>query len=100
MIFYIFNTESEAIKAIADIDAAGHTPLQGRNAQTGELSNTGLTTTYAVARERTDGKFIVPKVPDVLLANLPPETIQAFRANNNYTEEEYSSDWFPASEEI
>ena len=111
MIFYVFDTEAEAITAEDTIvtniktwvetyspDAIGPdgNSLKGRNAKTGELVN-NYTTKWAMPKERLDGKWIFQKPTQTALGPIPlASVINGITA----TEEEYNKYWFPELEEL
>ena len=95
--YYVFNTEQEAINAELQIRQLGNFPLVGVNAATGEPSQEGLTTAWAVPQERLDGKWVFPRVPENL-RNEHAGSVQAFNDANTFTIENYSADWFPQEE--
>jgi len=95
--YYVFNTEQEAINAELQIRQLGHFPLVGTNAATGEPSQDGSTTAWAIPQERLDGKWVFPRVPESL-RNQHAEAISQFIADNVFTIEEYSQDWFAVTE--
>ena len=111
MIFYVFDTEAEAITAEDTIvtniktwvetyspDAIGPdgNSLKGRNAKTGELVN-NYTTKWAMPKERLDGKWIFQKPTQTALGPIPlASVINGITA----TEEEYNKSWFPELEEL
>ena len=111
MIFYVFDTEAEAIVAENTIvtniktwvqtyspDAIGPdgNSLKGRNAKTGELVN-NYTTKWAMPKERLDGKWIFQKPTQTALGPIPlASVINGITA----TEEEYNKSWFPELEEL
>ena len=94
--YYVFNTEQEAINAELQIRQLGNLPLLGINAATGQPEQEGLTTAWAVPQERLDGKWVFPRVPENL-CNQHPDAIKQFIANNIFTIENYSPDWFPST---
>lgn len=111
MIFYVFDTEAEAIVAENTIvtniktwvqtyspDAIGPdgNSLKGRNAKTGELVN-NYTTKWAIPKERLDGKWVFEKPTQSALGPVPlPSVINGITA----TEEEYNESWLPELEEL
>ena len=111
MIYYVFDTETEAIAAEntvvtniktwvqtyspAAIGPDGNS-LRGRNAKTGELVDV-YTIKWAIPRERLDGKWVFEKPTQSALGPVPLESvINGISA----TEEEFQSDWFPEPEEL
>ena len=97
MEYYVFNSEQEAINAELQIRQLGNFPLVGINAATGQPSEEGLTTAWAIPQERLDGKWVFPRVPESL-RNQHPEAINQIIASNTFTVEEYSPDWFSVKE--
>ena len=110
MIFYVFDTESEAIAAENTIvtniktwvqtyspDAIGPdgNSLKGRNAKTGELVDV-YTTKWAIPTERLDGKWVFEKPTQSAVGPAPlANVINGITA----TEEEHDQSWFPDPEE-
>ena len=111
MIFYVFNTEAEAIAAENTIvtniktwvqtyspDAIGPdgNSLKGRNAKTGELVEV-YTTKWAIPKERLDGKWVFEKPTQSALG---PVSLDSVINGISATEEEFQLDWFPEPEEL
>lgn len=110
MIYYVFDTEAEAITAentvVTNIktwvqtyspDAIGPdgNSLKGRNAKTNELVN-NYTTTWAIPAQRLDGKWVFQKPTQPALGPIPlVSVINGITA----TEAEYDESWFPDPEE-
>ena len=111
MIFYVFNTEAEAIAVENTIvtniktwvqtyspDAIGPdgNSLKGRNAKTGEFIN-NYTTKWAIPVERLDGKWVFEKPTQKGLGPVPlSSVINGITA----TEEDFNSNWFPEIEDL
>lgn len=110
MIYYVFNTEAEAIAAENTIvtniktwvqtyspDAIGPdgNSLRGRNAKTGELVD-NYTTKWAIPKQRLDDKWVFEKPTQNALGPVPLASVI-----NGITaiEEEFSSDWLPPEPE-
>lgn len=109
MIFYVFDTEAEAIVAentivtniktwVQTYSPDAITPdgnsLRGRNAKTGELVD-NYTTKWAIPKERLDSKWVFQKPTQNSLGPIPLSTvINGITA----TEETYDSSWFPEPE--
>ena len=111
MIFYVFETEAEAIAAENTIvtniktwvqtyspDAIGPdgNSLKGRNAKTGELVD-NYTTRWAIPKERLDGKWVFEKPTQNALGPVP---LASVINGTTATEEEYNESWFPEPEEL
>ena len=111
MIYYIFDTEQEALSAESTIvnnikswvqqyspDAitGDQQKLKGRNAKTGELTNV-YTTRWAVPVERLDGKWVFQKPIE---SDTTPIPLSQVILNIAATEEEYSDIWFPEPEAL
>lgn len=79
--FYVFDTESEALAAEKHISKCGGLPDGSGNDK------------WADVWERTDGKFVFPRVPLEFLAGADPEDIQYFQQNFTYTIEDYEATW-------
>lgn len=111
MIFYVFDTEAEAIAAENTIvtniktwvqtyspDAIGPDgdSLKGRNAKTGELVN-NYTIRWATPKERIDGKWVFSKPTQ---NRLGPAPLDSVINGVSATEEEFQIDWFPEPKEL
>ena len=105
MIYYVFDTEAEAIVAENTIvtniktwaqtyspDAIGPdgNSLRGRNAKTGELVD-NYTIKWAIPRERVDGKWVFEKPTQNALGPIP---IAAVIETLSLNEENYQESWF------
>ena len=111
MIFYVFDTEAEAITAENTIvtniktwvqtyspDAIGPdgNSLKGRNAKTGELVD-NYTTKWAIPKQRLDEKWVFEKPTQNALGPIPLESV----INGIFSiEEEFQIGWFPEPEEL
>lgn len=110
MIYYVFDTETEAIAAEntvvtniktwvqtyspAAIGPDGNS-LRGRNAKTGELVD-NYTTRWAIPKQRADDKWVFEKPTQNALGSIPlSDVINGITG----TEEEYDTSWFPEPEE-
>ena len=99
-IFYVFNTEEEALIAEAQISLLGSAPIVGKNAKTGQLDeNKTKTIRWAIPKQRLDGKWVFPKINDEILLQYPQEIIDGFNSTHNYVLEDYDSSWFPTDED-
>lgn len=111
MIFYVFETEAEAIAAentivtniktwvqaySPDAIAPDGNSLKGRNAKTGELVN-HYTTRWAVPNQRLDGKWVFEKPTQSALGPVP---LASVTNGVSAIEEEFQRDWFPEPEEL
>lgn len=111
MIFYVFDTEAEAIAAentivtniktwvqtySPDAIAPDGNSLKGRNAKTGELVD-NYTTKWAIPKERLDGKWVFQKPTQNALGPIP---LAAVINGISTTEENYSRSWFPPPEDF
>jgi hypothetical protein len=96
--YYVYDTLELAQAALTFINTTAGVPLPSVNMATGALSYDSPTTTWAVIRQRLDGKYVFPKVPDVITQHFPSSTISTFNSVP-YTLEEYSSGWFPVETE-
>ena len=110
MIYYVFDTEAEAITAentivtnikiwVQTYSPDAITPdgnsLRGRNAKTGELVD-HYTTRWAIPKQRLDQKWVFEKPTQSALGPIPLSiVINGIMA----TEEEYDTSWFPEPEE-
>ena len=98
-LYFVFDTEAEAIAAEAQISIIGNAPVLGRNAATGKIeTEKGKTLRWAIPQQRLDGKWVFPYMGDERLAQFPQDTIDGFNSVFNYVFEEYQSDWFPVEE--
>lgn len=111
MIFYVFDTEAEAITTENTIvtniktwvqtyspDAIGPdgNSLKGRNAKTGELVEV-YTIKWAIPKQRLDEKWVFEKPTQSALGPVPlASVINGITA----TEEEYNEAWFPEPEDL
>lgn len=111
MIYYVFDTEAEAIDVeniivtniktwvqtySPDAIAPDGNSLRGRNAKTGELVD-HYTTRWAIPKQRLDEKWIFEKPTQNALGPIPlSSVINGITA----TEEGYDTSWFPEPEEI
>jgi hypothetical protein len=109
MIYYVFDTEQEALSAEStivnnikswvqtyspDAIAPDGNSLKGRNAKTGELVN-HYTTRWAIPKQRLDDKWVFEKPTQSALSPVPLDSvINGITA----TEETYDSSWFPEPE--
>jgi len=101
MLYYVFENEQTALAAEATICIIAGAPLIGYNALTGEPEPAKQKTErWAIPKQRLDGKWVFEKVPSEKLEEYSQEIIDSFNSNYPNTLEEYSSDWFPAVEEI
>ena len=111
MIFYVFDTEAEAIAAENTIvtniktwvqtyspDAIGPdgNSLKGRNAKTGELVD-NYTTKWAIPKQRLDEKWVFEKPTQSALG---PVSLASVISGITATEEEYNEVWFPEPEDL
>ena len=108
MIFYVFDTEAEAITAentiVTNIKTWVETyspsvvvngeAIKGRRPKTGEITN-ATTNKWADPKQRLDGKWVFQKPTD---SNVTPIPLSSVIANVTANEEEFSSDWFPEPE--
>lgn len=109
MIYYIFNTEQEALAAEQQIVdnvrlwVAANVPealsedglkLRGRNAKTGEFTD-AYTTRWAIPQQIVGGRWVFAKPTVEKTAPIPVEVF----INNIIAEEiEYESNWFQTEE--
>lgn len=110
MIFYVFETEAEAIAAentiVTNIKTWVETyspsvvvngeAIKGRRPSTGEIVS-ATTNKWADPKQRLDGKWIFQKPQDY---NVTPIPLSSVVANVIANEEEYSRGWFPPPEEL
>ena len=95
MKYYVFDTEQEAINAEAAISQMGNVPITGVNQKTGELEPTKQKTVrWAVIKQRNDGKWVFPVVPQSIIDQYPSGTSEAFNDNFPHTKEDYHYTWF------
>ena len=105
MIYYIFNTEQEALAAeqqivdnvrqwveanVPDALSEDGLKLRGRNAKTGEFTD-AYTTRWAVPQQILDGRWVFAKPTEEKTAPIP---VEAFTNGVIANENEYNSDWF------
>lgn len=110
MIFYVFDTEAEAIAAentiVTNIKTWVETyspsvvvngeAIKGRRPSTGEITH-ATTNKWADPVERLDGKWVFEKPQDYNVTPIPLSVVvDGISAN----EEEYSRGWFPLPEEL
>ena len=99
MLYYVFETESEATQAEQAISQVGGAPIVGINALTGQPEpNKQKTERWAIPMQRLDGKWVFPYVGDERISEYPTDVKDQFNSTFTYTLEEYSSDWFPIEE--
>jgi hypothetical protein len=109
MIYYVFNTEQEALAAEKQIVdnvrqwVAANVPdalsedglkLRGRNAKTGEFTD-AYTTRWAVPQQIVDGKWVFTKPTAEKTAPIP---VEVFINNISAEEAEYETNWFETEE--
>jgi hypothetical protein len=106
MIYYIFNTEQEALAAeqqivdnvrqwvaenVPDALSEDGLKLRGRNAKTGEFTD-AYTTRWAVPQQIVDGRWVFAKPTSEKTAPIP---VEIFITNVNASEEVYNKEWWP-----
>lgn len=109
MIYYVFNTEAEALSAeqqivdnvrnwvaanVPDALSADGKKLRGRNAKTGEFVD-AFTTRWAIPQHIADGRWVFPKP---IQEKTDPIPVEVFIAGVEATEEEYNDTWFVADD--
>lgn len=109
MIYYIFNTEAEAIIAeqqiienvrqwvsenVPEALSQDGLKLRGRNAKTGEFTN-AYTTRWAMPQQINDGRWVFAKPTQDKTSPIP---VEVFINGINSEEATYSTDWFEAEE--
>lgn len=100
MLFYVFDTEAEALAAEAEISLIGGAPVAGVDSK-GNPKEGLSTTSWAVPWQRvTDGKWVFPKVPTAMIIEAGQEVEDAFNATFNYVFEDYDQSWRPEEEEV
>lgn len=105
MIYYVFNTEAEALSAeqqivdnvrswvatnVPEALSADGTKLRGRNAKTGEFVD-AFTSRWAIPKQTNDGSWVFTKPTQEKTAPIP---VEVFIADIEATEEEYNDAWF------
>lgn len=96
MEYYVFDTEQAAIDAENYITQVAGFPIVGVRASDGApRPDAQQTERYAIPRQRTDGKWVFPRVPLEIREQYPQEVTDTFNSNYPNTIEEYSVDWFP-----
>ena len=105
MIYYIFNTEQEALAAeqqivdnvrqwvvanVPDALSEDGLKLRGRNAKTGEFTD-AYTTRWAVPQQIVDGRWVFTKPTAEKTSPIP---VEVFINGITASENEYNSDWF------
>lgn len=108
MIYYIFNSQSEANLAEQKIvdnirnwvsinapDALSEdgTKLKGRNASTGQLVEV-YTERWAIPQQTNDNKWVFPKPT---IEKTSPIPVEIFLQNINAIEVDYNSEWFSSN---
>lgn len=111
MIYYVFNTEAEALSAeqqivdnvrnwvaanVPDALSADGTKLRGRNAKTGEFVD-AFTTRWAIPQQIADGRWVFTKPTQEKTAPIP---VAVFVANVIASETEYDAAWWPQTIDI
>lgn len=111
MIYYVFDTENEAIAAenliVNNIKSwvETYTPsvindsgdaIIGRRPQTGEVAS-GQTSRWAIPKERLDGKWVFQKPTAIHLGPIPLSTVIS---GVTAVEQAYEDSWFPEPEVI
>lgn len=109
MIYYIFNTEQEALVVeqqivdnvrqwvaanVPDALSEDGTKLRGRNAKTGELTDI-YTTRWAIPQQILDGRWVFAKPTAEKTAPIP---IEVFITGIVSEEAAYDANWFPQEE--
>ena len=105
MIYYVFNTEAEALSAeqqivdnvrswvaanVPEALSEDGTKLRGRNAKTGEFVD-AFTTRWAIPQQIADGRWVLSKPTAEKVAPIP---VEVFISHITAIEEEYSPFWF------
>ena len=105
MIYYVFNTETEALSAeqqivdnvrnwvaanVPEALSEDGTKLRGRNAKTGEFVD-AFTTRWAIPQQIADGRWVFTKPTQEKTSPVP---VEVFIGNVEATEEEYKDTWF------
>lgn len=108
MIYYVFNTEQEALSAeeqivtnvrawvtinVPDALSSDGSKLRGRNAQTGEFVDI-YTTRWAIPQQITDGRWVFIKPTNDKTSPIPASI---FIGNITAVEEEYNETWFESN---
>ena len=110
MIFYVFDTEAEAIAAentiVSNIKTWVETyspsvvvngeAIKGRRPSTGEVVF-ATTSKWADPKQRLDEKWVFEKPQD---HNVTPIPLSSVIANVTANEEQFNSDWFPEPETL
>jgi hypothetical protein len=111
MLYYIFNTEQEALAAeqqivdnvrqwvaanVPDALSEDGTKLRGRNAKTGEFVD-AYTTRWAVPQQIVDGRWVFAKPTQEKTSPIPAEV---FTANIVADEVPYDENWFATDETL
>lgn len=109
MIYYIFNTEQEALAAeqqivdnvrqwvaenVPDALSEDGTKLRGRNAKTGEFTD-AYTTRWAIPQQIVDGRWVFAKPTQEKTFPIPAAV---FNANVNSDEAVLDPAWFETEE--
>ena len=110
MIYYLFNTEQEALAAeqqivdnvrqwvsdnVPDALSEDGLKLRGRNAKTGEFTD-AYTTRWAIPQQIVDGRWVFSKPTAEKTAPIP---VAVFTAGVVAEEANYDENWFPGDEE-
>lgn len=105
MIYYIFNTEQEAVTAeqqiinnvrqwvvanVPDALSEDGTKLRGRNAATGQLVDV-FTIRWAIPQQINDGRWVFPKPTTEKTSPIP---VEIFIENVSSSEEEFNNSWW------
>ena len=97
---YVFEDKETADGADAYISQVGGAPVVGKNAKTGRPEpEKAKTLRWAIPRERLDGKWVFPVVPESLSSQYPDHIKNYFNENFPHSIEIFQSDWFPSEED-
>lgn len=91
---YVFDNREAAQGALDFIHSSSVFPLVGKNAKTGEPQpNKQKTERWADVKERVDGKFYFPRLPEAYREGLPQEQTESFNASFPHSVEGFESAW-------
>jgi hypothetical protein len=98
MKYYVFENLQTAINAEACISQIAKFPRVSVNASDGAIETEILTTKWAELKQRLDGKWVFPAVPEEIEVKYPQAVRDYFNYTFPHTAEEASSEWFSVEE--
>lgn len=96
MEYYVFDSEQVALAAEEAISVLGGAPITGNRSSDGSPQpDKQKTERWAIPRERLDGKWVFPRVPEIVRNTYSESTLDSFNTNFPHVIEIHNSDWFP-----